>query len=215
MFKRDQEREVIPCCNALNVGILPFFPLAGGFLTGKYRRGAPAPPGSRGEKSPYVQQYMTDEHYDKVEKLTAWAEERERARKEEQKQKIKWVRSLEDELKYGDRATETAETVVQTSKTTVETSKTVTVQEQEKTQSANKLIEAEKAKTAQSNELLKKATQTAAAETAAAQKAIAEADAAKAAAQKARADADAIIANWMKARQKEAEEKSIKIDDAP
>jgi hypothetical protein len=125
------------------------------------------------------------------------------------------TKSLEDELKYGTRATETAETVAQTSITAVETSKTVTVQEQEKTQSANKLIETEKAKTAQSNELLKKATETAAAETAAAQKAIAEAAAAKAAAQKARADADEIIANWMKARQKEAEEKSIKIDDAP
>ncbi|MCB9147979.1 MAG: aldo/keto reductase [Caldilineaceae bacterium] len=76
MFEREQEREIIPFCNAHNVGILPFFPLAGGFLTGKYKRGEAAPAGSRGENSPYVQKYMTDANYDKVEKLTAWAEER-------------------------------------------------------------------------------------------------------------------------------------------
>lgn len=76
MFERDQEREIIPYCNAHNVGLIPFFPLAGGFLTGKYKRGADAPAGSRGESSPYVQKYMTDANYEKVEKLTAWAEER-------------------------------------------------------------------------------------------------------------------------------------------
>lgn len=76
MFERDQEREIIPFCNAHNVGILPFFPLAGGFLTGKYKRGEPAPAGSRGESSPYVQKYMTDANFAKVEKLTAWATER-------------------------------------------------------------------------------------------------------------------------------------------
>ena len=67
---------MIPFCNAHNVGILPYFPLAGGFLTGKYKRGEAAPAGSRGESSPYVQKYMTDANYDKVEKMTAWAEER-------------------------------------------------------------------------------------------------------------------------------------------
>ena len=76
MFERDQEREIIPFCNAHKVGILPFFPLAGGFLTGKYKRGEAPPAGSRGENSPYVQKYMTDANYDKVEKMTAWAAER-------------------------------------------------------------------------------------------------------------------------------------------
>lgn len=76
MLERDQERELIPFCNAHNVGILPYFPLAGGFLTGKYKRGEPAPAGSRGENSAYVQRYMTDANYTKVETLTAWAEER-------------------------------------------------------------------------------------------------------------------------------------------
>jgi aryl-alcohol dehydrogenase-like predicted oxidoreductase len=82
MFEREQEREVIPYCNAHNVGILPFFPLAGGFLTGKYKRGEPAPAGSRGESSAYVQQYMTEANYDKVEKMTAWAAERNRSMNE-------------------------------------------------------------------------------------------------------------------------------------
>lgn len=76
MFERDQEREIIPYCNAHNVGLIPFFPLAGGFLTGKYTRGKAAPTGSRGENSPYVQKYMTEDNYDKVEKMTVWAKER-------------------------------------------------------------------------------------------------------------------------------------------
>jgi aryl-alcohol dehydrogenase-like predicted oxidoreductase len=76
MLERDQEREMVPYCNAHHVGILPYFPLAGGFLTGKYKRGEAAPAGSRGEQSPYVQRYMTDANYTKVEKLAAWAQER-------------------------------------------------------------------------------------------------------------------------------------------
>ncbi|MCB0112688.1 MAG: aldo/keto reductase [Caldilineaceae bacterium] len=76
MFERDLEREMVPYCNAHNIGILPYFPLAGGFLTGKYKRGEAAPAGSRGENSPYVQKYMTDANYAIVEKLTAWAEDR-------------------------------------------------------------------------------------------------------------------------------------------
>jgi len=42
MFERGIEQELIPYCNAYNVGILPYFPLAGGFLTGKYRVGGDA-----------------------------------------------------------------------------------------------------------------------------------------------------------------------------
>jgi aryl-alcohol dehydrogenase-like predicted oxidoreductase len=79
MFERDIEKELIPYCNAHSVGILPYFPLAGGFLTGKYKRGEAAPPASRGETSAYVQSYMTDVYYDKLEALTAWARERGRS----------------------------------------------------------------------------------------------------------------------------------------
>ncbi len=76
MLEREIEHELVPYCNAYKVGILPYFPLAGGFLTGKYRRGQPAPAGSRGESSQYVIRYMTDANYDRLEKLEAWAGER-------------------------------------------------------------------------------------------------------------------------------------------
>lgn len=76
LLEREVEKEVIPYCQAHGVGFIPFFPLAGGFLTGKYRRDEGAPAGSRGEKSQYVQAYMTPKNFTIVEKLTAWAEER-------------------------------------------------------------------------------------------------------------------------------------------
>jgi aryl-alcohol dehydrogenase-like predicted oxidoreductase len=76
MLERDVEREMLPYCAEHGVGFVPYFPLAGGFLTGKYRRGQPAPTGSRGEFSDYVKGYMTETNYDKIEKLEAWALER-------------------------------------------------------------------------------------------------------------------------------------------
>jgi aryl-alcohol dehydrogenase-like predicted oxidoreductase len=76
VLEREIERELIPYCGYANVGLLPYFPLAGGFLTGKYKRGEPAPAGSRGEKSSYVQKYLTNENFDKLDKLTAFADSR-------------------------------------------------------------------------------------------------------------------------------------------
>jgi aryl-alcohol dehydrogenase-like predicted oxidoreductase len=77
MFERSIETELIPYCNEYQVGILPYFPLAGGFLTGKYKRGEAAPTGSRGESSTYVQEYMTDANFTRIERLGAWAQERD------------------------------------------------------------------------------------------------------------------------------------------
>jgi len=77
MLEREIEKELIPACEYFGIGILPYFPLAGGFLTGKYLEGQPAPQGSRGETSQYVQRYMTSESYAKLAKLTAYAEERQ------------------------------------------------------------------------------------------------------------------------------------------
>ena len=74
MLERGAERELLPYCKWSGGGILPYFPLAGGFLTGKYKRGEPPPAGSRGEKSPYVQKYLTDENFDKLDKLRTFAE---------------------------------------------------------------------------------------------------------------------------------------------
>ncbi len=73
MLEREIERELVPYCQFAGIGILPYFPLAGGFLTGKYKRGQPAPAGSRGEKSPYVQKYLTDANFDKLDALSTFA----------------------------------------------------------------------------------------------------------------------------------------------
>jgi aryl-alcohol dehydrogenase-like predicted oxidoreductase len=50
LISRDLEREAIPACSRFGIGVLPWSPLAAGFLTGKYRRGAPPPAGARLEK---------------------------------------------------------------------------------------------------------------------------------------------------------------------
>lgn len=73
MLERGQEKEMLPFCRSQKVGLIPYFPLAGGFLTGKYLRGQPAPAGSRGESNPYVKQYMIDAQYTLIERLGEWA----------------------------------------------------------------------------------------------------------------------------------------------
>lgn len=75
MFERDLEKEVIPFCQSEKVALIPYFPLAGGFLTGKYQKGKPAPAGSRGESSEYVQKYMTDTNYAILDKLIIFAKD--------------------------------------------------------------------------------------------------------------------------------------------
>jgi aryl-alcohol dehydrogenase-like predicted oxidoreductase len=73
MIKRGVEREVLPYCRAHRVGFIPYYPLAGGFLTGKYEQGKAPPPGSRGETSTVVQELMTEKNYEKIRRLTSWA----------------------------------------------------------------------------------------------------------------------------------------------
>lgn len=76
MLHRQVEDEVLPFCAHGGLGFIPYFPLAGGFLTGKYTREGGAPPGSRGEDNAYVQRYMTEGNYRLVEQLSARARER-------------------------------------------------------------------------------------------------------------------------------------------
>ena len=75
LLKRGVEREVLPYCRAHKVGFVPYYPLAGGFLTGKYERGKPPPAGSRGESVRNVQELMNERNYYLVTKLSAWSKD--------------------------------------------------------------------------------------------------------------------------------------------
>jgi aryl-alcohol dehydrogenase-like predicted oxidoreductase len=75
MLKRDVEREVLPYCRAHNVGFVPYYPLAGGFLTGKYEAGKPPPVGSRGASTRVVQDLMREVNYEKMIRLSAWVKD--------------------------------------------------------------------------------------------------------------------------------------------
>ncbi|MDB5495944.1 MAG: aldo/keto reductase [Phenylobacterium sp.] len=77
LLERRVEHEVLPACERYGLGFLPFFPLASGLLSGKYKRGAPPPEGSRlAAWGPQGAQALSDKNFQKIEKLTAWAEER-------------------------------------------------------------------------------------------------------------------------------------------
>ncbi len=78
LLKRRVEREVLPYCRAHKVGFVPYYPLAGGFLTGKYESGKPPPPGSRGESVRIVRELMVDENFHRVVQLSAWAKDHQR-----------------------------------------------------------------------------------------------------------------------------------------
>jgi aryl-alcohol dehydrogenase-like predicted oxidoreductase len=77
LLDRRAEREVVPACQRFELGILPYFPLASGMLTGKYQRSTPPPEGSRlanfGERGKAA---LSDDNFDVVDKLDAFARER-------------------------------------------------------------------------------------------------------------------------------------------
>ncbi len=78
LLKREIERELLPYCNWSGVGILPYFPLAGGFLTGKYARSEAPPAGTRGQRSAYVRKFLTAENFDLIDQLRPIAEAHDR-----------------------------------------------------------------------------------------------------------------------------------------
>jgi hypothetical protein len=74
---RDIEKDLLPAARQYDLGLLPFFPLASGLLTGKYKRGAAAPEDTRLGKSPALRdRYVTPRNEDIVEKLQAFAQAR-------------------------------------------------------------------------------------------------------------------------------------------
>lgn len=66
---RSLEREVLPLCRDQGIGLIAYFPLAGGILTGKYRGGA-IPPGSRAEKAPaFFKDHLNDQYLSLAEEV--------------------------------------------------------------------------------------------------------------------------------------------------
>jgi aryl-alcohol dehydrogenase-like predicted oxidoreductase len=76
LLVRKAEQDVAPVAARYGMGLLPYFPLASGMLTGKYRRGAPPPDGTRMAGTDRYSRYQTDSSYDVVEKLDAFAKAR-------------------------------------------------------------------------------------------------------------------------------------------
>lgn len=75
LLRREVEDDVLPACRELNLAFLPYFPLASGLLTGKYKRGHQAPPGSRlAFWEPRPHQTLDDDVMGPVEDLTRLAE---------------------------------------------------------------------------------------------------------------------------------------------
>ena len=73
LLEREAEADVLPRCAELGVGYVPYFPLASGLLTGKYRRGEPPPQGTRLSGR---SEALSDSAFDRIEALEAFAQER-------------------------------------------------------------------------------------------------------------------------------------------
>jgi aryl-alcohol dehydrogenase-like predicted oxidoreductase len=73
LLRREAEDDLLPTCKRLGIGMLPYFPLASGMLTGKYKRGEPAPEGTRLAGRADA---LTDDKFDRVEALEQFASER-------------------------------------------------------------------------------------------------------------------------------------------
>jgi aryl-alcohol dehydrogenase-like predicted oxidoreductase len=73
LLVREPEEDVLPTCEELHVGFVPYFPLASGLLTGKYRRGEQAPDGARLSSRDEI---ATDEQFALVDALQGYADER-------------------------------------------------------------------------------------------------------------------------------------------
>ena len=77
LTERHIERDVLPTLERNDLGLVPFFPLGGGALTGKYRRDEPMPEGARlTEVEVRGQNRFLDAHWDTIETLMAFAEKR-------------------------------------------------------------------------------------------------------------------------------------------
>ncbi|HWK47570.1 MAG TPA: aldo/keto reductase [Stellaceae bacterium] len=79
LLVRDPDRDLIPAMQAYGLGLLPYFPLASGLLTGKYKRNAPMPDGARLTTTQRLSdRYMVDANWQIVERLEDFAQARGR-----------------------------------------------------------------------------------------------------------------------------------------
>jgi aryl-alcohol dehydrogenase-like predicted oxidoreductase len=78
LLSREIERDVIPAIEAEKLALLPYFPLASGILTGKYRLGKPLPEGTRLSNARYSDRFLNDENLRIVERLEAFCAARGR-----------------------------------------------------------------------------------------------------------------------------------------
>jgi aryl-alcohol dehydrogenase-like predicted oxidoreductase len=72
LLQRDAERDLVPALAHFGIGLLPYYPLASGLLTGKYRRGESAPSGSR-VQAWNLHSVLRDDTFDVIEGLEAFA----------------------------------------------------------------------------------------------------------------------------------------------
>jgi len=76
LLERTDETDALPVCAELGLAYLPYFPLASGLLSGKYRRGAEVLEGTRVQKWAMADRVLTDANFDILERLEGWAEAR-------------------------------------------------------------------------------------------------------------------------------------------
>jgi aryl-alcohol dehydrogenase-like predicted oxidoreductase len=77
LLQRGIEAELLPAARAYGIGLLPYFPLASGLLTGKYKRGAPPPPGTRlAREERLASRVLNEPNWEKVGRLQSFASAR-------------------------------------------------------------------------------------------------------------------------------------------
>lgn len=78
LLEREVEAEVIPAAERNRLGVLPYFPLASGLLTGKHRRGAIEEASRLDVGADYFGSVLTDDNFDRIEALSNWAGDHDR-----------------------------------------------------------------------------------------------------------------------------------------
>jgi aryl-alcohol dehydrogenase-like predicted oxidoreductase len=78
LLSREIETSLVPVIARYGIALVPYFPLASGLLTGKYRKGQPLPAGTRLSDARYSARFVNEENFDVIERLAAFGAERGR-----------------------------------------------------------------------------------------------------------------------------------------